>query len=110
MNKHQKINLFEIFSRFIILRRDVASLKKKILKLKKDSVIFDFNRIEFISRSAIHEIILTKKELEDHSIEIVFENMSVDIEKSIEKVKNTKKKKEKIKLKKINFRELIEGM
>ncbi len=105
--KHKIISLFSIFSQFIVLREDVKKLKIKILKTKKNLFIFDFEKIDFVSRSALHELILTKKELKAKNIEVVFKNVNLEIEKALLKIQKTKKKKGIKHFEKIDFKELV---
>lgn len=101
------INLYNKFSRFIALRRDVAILKEQILKDKEDVVVFDFNKIELVSRSATHEFILLERETSLKGIKIVFEKMCPKVEKMFQIVKTTKKQKTKINFKKLSIKDLI---
>ena len=57
----------------IISSRDiVVYLKDLIVKMSPKSVVFDFDRIEFVSRSAAHEFLLLKDYLRNRNIESEF--------------------------------------
>lgn len=110
MDNQKQINLYKIFSSFIVLRQDVRVLKEKILKKKLNSVVFNFDGIEFISRSATHEFNMIKKELSEKGVNVVFEKMSPDIEKIIKAVANPKGKKTKFKLKRVSLEALAKNL
>lgn len=64
----------------IVGSRDVVDLlKTPILKADTKSVVLDFNSVEFISRSAAHELLLIKEELHQKNKELSFEDTNKDI-------------------------------
>ena len=106
----ETINLYNKFSRFVALRKDVTEMKEQILKDKLSAVVFNFDKIELISRSAAHEFILLKKELSLKQIEIIFEKMCPKVKKMFEIVENSKAKKTKVVFKKISIKELTKDL
>lgn len=64
----------------IIGSRDVVDLlKNPILKANSQSVVLSFKDVEFISRSAAHELLLLKETVRQKNKELVFENTNKDI-------------------------------
>ena len=64
----------------IIGSRDVISvLKSHVFESDKPSVVLDFESIQFISRSAAHELLLFQEELRQKGKELVFDNTNKDI-------------------------------
>src|SRR3989344_5418710 len=64
----------------IVGSRDVVDLlKAPILKSDNRVVVLDFSSVEFISRSAAHELLLIKEELHQKNKELSFENTNKDI-------------------------------
>ena len=76
-----KIKLTELIPTKIISSRElVKEFSKKFSKLAKSKeIIIDFSNIEFISRSAAHEILKTKK---THN-NMQFANMSTEVAEMI---------------------------
>lgn len=112
--KNQDVNiikLFDIFSEFIVLRKDIEELKKDIVKAKDNFVVFDFDKIVFISRSAMHELCVIKRELENKGIQIKFINLNSDLKKMVDKVKNSKKTNiQKNNFENVDLEELVNGL
>jgi anti-anti-sigma regulatory factor len=75
----------------ILSSRDVISsnLNKKIKSANTEFVYLDFKDVEFISRSAAHEMILLK---ENSAKEIYFTNMNKTVEKMFAVVEKSRKK------------------
>ncbi len=44
------------------------------------SIRFDFDKIDFVSRNAMHEILNTKQTLNNHDLMVVFENMNQQVQ------------------------------
>lgn len=44
------------------------------------SILFDFDKIDFVSRNAMHEILNTKQTLENQDLMVVFENMNQQVQ------------------------------
>lgn len=64
----------------IIGSRDVIDLlKSNILSSDFESVVLDFQDVEFISRSAAHELLLIKEEARRKKKELSFDNINKDI-------------------------------
>lgn len=65
----------------IVGSRDVIDLlKTPILKTDDKSVVLNFNLVEFISRSAAHELLLIKEEVhQNNNKDLTFENTNKDI-------------------------------
>gem|GEM_PF-1190237 len=64
----------------IIGSRDVIDLLKPlILQSENKSVFLDFQDVEFISRSAAHELLLIKEEMRTKNKELFFESTNKDI-------------------------------
>jgi len=64
----------------IVGSRDVVDLlKAPIIKSDSRIVVLDFSYVEFISRSAAHELLLIKEELHQKDKELSFENVNKDI-------------------------------
>ncbi len=64
----------------IIGSRDVIDLlKPRILQIEDVSVILDFENVDFISRSAAHELLLIKEEVRSKNKELTFDNTNKDI-------------------------------
>mgnify|MGYP001597357140 CR=1 FL=1 len=81
MKKEQK-TIIEVvkFLAPIVGSRDVIDLlRAPILEADTKSVVLDFNAVEFISRSAAHELLLLKEELHQKEKEFSFENTNKDV-------------------------------
>ena len=64
----------------MISSRDVIDLlKAQVLKSDAKSVVLDFTNVDFISRSAAHELLVIKEELHVKNREISFENTTKDV-------------------------------
>ncbi len=64
----------------IIGSRDIVDfLKKSILEAKTKSVVLDFKNVQFISRSAAHQLLLTKEEVHYHKKELSFINTNEEV-------------------------------
>lgn len=83
------IKLKNIFGRSIHLRASVDLLKEKIYKLKIEArdlkdINLDFEGIEFVSRSAAHEILKLKSEIEKDGIFLSFSNQNEFVRRMFE--------------------------
>lgn len=64
----------------IISSRDVIDLlKERVLKADTKSVVLDFRNVEFISRSAAHELLVIQEELRRKNRELDFINTNKDV-------------------------------
>lgn len=72
----------------VISSRDVlALLKDRLLKSKSDHIELDFSDVEFISRSAAHELLLLKESISSVK-EINFANMNREVEVMLNTVRH----------------------
>ena len=63
-----------------ISSRDIVDLlKDRILELHSSSVVLDFSDVQFISRSAAHELLLIKETFRLSNKELIFENANADV-------------------------------
>lgn len=78
-----KINIAEKIAAILGSRDVVRSLDKLIKKTKDKLVELDFAKVEFVSRSAAHELLLLKERLARQSKTISFINTSQDVAKML---------------------------
>lgn len=78
-----KIKMAQVLASIIGSRDVVDLLKSRILKSDTKSVVLDFKEVQFISRSAAHELLLIKEELRQKNKEFSFENMNPDVSKML---------------------------
>ena len=72
------IQIAKLLAPIISSRDIIAVLKKKIITAKSSLIELDFSSVEFISRSAAHELILMKEDLRNKKeISIVNANDAV---------------------------------
>ena len=85
MNKQKsvKINIAEKTASILGSRDVVQSLDKLIKKTKNDLVDFDFAKVDFVSRSAAHELLLSKEKFKRQSKTISFINANQGITKML---------------------------
>ncbi|MDD5547347.1 MAG: STAS domain-containing protein [Candidatus Pacebacteria bacterium] len=81
MNKSPKvvIKVAKVLAPILGSRDVIDSLKSYILKSNEKMVVLDFKDVQFISRSAAHELLLIKEELSQKNKELSFENTNDDI-------------------------------
>lgn len=81
MVKDQKtvINVAKTLATIISSRDVIDLLKSMILSSESASVVLDFKDVEFISRSAAHELLLIKEAVRSNKKELSFENPNKDI-------------------------------
>ena len=74
----------------IVSSRDIiVKLKNDISKLKAKEVSLDFTDVNFVSRSAAHELLITKEELKRKTLRkknIIFINTNNDVKEMIRTV------------------------
>jgi len=78
-----RIHLYDIFEDKILSRDKVRDFLYSDVVPEKGEIVFDFDRIEFVSRSAAHEIIIFKEKSsfsEKETKIISFAGMSPQIE------------------------------
>lgn len=64
----------------VVSSRDVVDLLKiQILESETRAVILDFKNVEFVSRSAAHELLVIKETAHQKNIEVSFENANKDV-------------------------------
>jgi anti-anti-sigma regulatory factor len=101
----------------IVSSRDlVRNLEKVIAKVKADSVDLDFTNVEFISRSAAHEMIILQERMRVKTFkkkEVRFTNTNDEVKKMLRIVAANKAMPEapkpKILLEKISIQSLLES-
>ena len=74
-----KIRMIQALASIISSRDVIDLLKSQILKSDIKSVVLDFTDVQFISRSAAHELLLVKEELRHKNKELSFENTNQDV-------------------------------
>ncbi len=81
MKKEQKtiIQIEKILAPIIGSRDVIDSLREIILKADTTSVVLNFKNVEFISRSAAHELLLLQQEMHHKGKELSFEDANSDI-------------------------------
>lgn len=76
----QQLNIADITESTALSSRSVIKrLKQEIKNLDSKHVMLDFSQVEFVSRSATHELLLMKEDLRQEDIEITFENTSEEV-------------------------------
>jgi len=111
--QREKIDIASVLARIISSRDVVATLKEKINNINADQIDLDFSNVEFISRSAAHELLELKEKFKNDLIspkEIFFDKANSDVVDMLRIVAANKavpKEKEEVKLKKISIRALM---
>lgn len=73
-------NIFKIKRKILTSRDLIRDYQKDINTIKNDTVILDFSKVEFASRSAIHELLKLKEEYKIKKNKyLIFKNTSEDI-------------------------------
>ena len=88
-SKNTTITLSETLKESILSRSAIINLFSHIDTRKVQSVDVDFENITFVSRSASHQLIIEKRELEKENVEVAFVKMSTEVKKMIEVVKKS---------------------
>lgn len=88
MKKEQKstIKIAEVLATILSSRDLIDNLKIVILKADAKSVDLDFSKVEFISRSAAHALLVMKEDLRSHKKEAYFINANKDVENMLRTV------------------------
>ena len=81
MNKNEKIkiNIAQLIAPLVSSRDTLSILRQEVEKNPAEAVDFDFQNVEFISRSAAHEFLLLKEELRQNNIQVNFVNTNPDV-------------------------------
>ena len=100
------INTFRIKRKILTSRDLIRSYQKDIDAIKNSPVVLDFFNVEFVSRSAVHELLKLKEEYKiKENKYLIFKNTNDDISKMFEIVAQSmaikKKPVSNIKLKKM---------
>lgn len=109
------INLIEYLPSSISSREIVKDfLEKMIKKINNETIYLNFSKIEFISRSAAHELLKMKERIENNDEtpkEVIFTEMDENVASMIRVVAANKAynpaEKPEFKPKEINIRELL---
>ena len=81
--KFTKINIAEKIASILSSRDAIRDLDKLIKKSKTDLVELDFAEIDFVSRSAAHELLLLKEKFNRQPKIISFVNTNQDVSKML---------------------------
>ncbi len=87
--KHIKLDLQKIIAPIITSRDAINKLEAMIKKSWFNEVELDFSDIQFISRSATHELLLMKERFYNRMFlkkSIIFSNMNIDVSEMIRTV------------------------
>ncbi|NJN27761.1 MAG: STAS domain-containing protein [Cyclobacteriaceae bacterium] len=88
-NRWSHIVLSDFFDSQLNNRASVALLFERVKKSK--AVAIDFSGIDFISRSAAHEILTFIDEVQKKGIDFTFTNMAPNIDETLQKVSASRK-------------------
>ena len=78
--KSKVIDMSQVLAPIISSRDTLAMVKKAVQEAETNLVNLDFNKVEFISRSAAHELLKIKEELRiDHKKEVFFANTNESV-------------------------------
>lgn len=103
-NKKNSINLLKKIAKNISSRDVVQKLNPIIEKINAKRIELDFNDIEFISRSAAHELLLIKEKwFYKQKKKLIFQNTNDDVKKMIKAVASSRAIPDK-NIKKINLK------
>jgi len=97
--KTAKISIKDKIADTLSSRDIVDYLDDKIKETKSDRVIIDFNNVEFISRSAAHELYILKNKYRNKFFrkkEIIFDNYNKNIDLVLKRVIRKNKKRDAI--------------
>ena len=81
--KFTRINIAKKIASILSSRDAIRNLDKLIKKAKTDLVELDFIEIDFVSRSAAHELLLLKEKFSRQSKIISFINANQDVSKML---------------------------
>jgi anti-anti-sigma regulatory factor len=81
--KFTRINIAEKIASILSSRDAIRNLDEPIQKAKTDLVKLDFVEIDFVSRSAAHELLLLKEKFDRQSKSIFFINANQDVSKML---------------------------
>jgi|SRR3989338_742006 len=87
--KDYTIKIAEKIAPIVSSRDIIVKLKNSISKLKAKKVSLDFSNVVFVSRSAAHELLIMKEELERKMVRkksIIFINTNNDVKEMIRTV------------------------
>lgn len=111
------LNIRKFLSQNILSRDAIKDiLEHEIKKLDAKSILLDFSQIEFVSRSAAHELLKMKERFEyarDHKKEIIFKDLNPSVAEMVRIVAAhnaySPKKEEEFKPKVMNIRDLVKA-
>lgn len=78
-DKKSTINIADLIAPLVSSRDTLSILRQEVEKTATEAVDFDFQNVEFISRSAAHEFLLLKEELHQKNIQINFIHTNSDV-------------------------------
>ena len=87
--KNTIFNLEKIIASIVTCRDTINDLEVILKRSFSRNIELDFSGIEFISRSATHELLLVKERLENRIFNkksIIFSNMNIDVSEMIRTV------------------------
>ncbi|MFA5817360.1 MAG: STAS domain-containing protein [Bacteroidales bacterium] len=89
-----KYRVFEIAGNSVLSRAIVDLLFARIYSQASQELILDFEDVEFISRSAAHQLLINKKQFEiQNSTNLLFINLLSNLEKTISTVQESMRSK-----------------
>lgn len=88
MDTNNTINVASVVAPVLASRDVISRLKSEIKKLAKQQVRLDFAQVEFVSRSAAHELLRLKEQLaiQDRKQEVKFINANNEISQMLRTV------------------------
>jgi len=88
MNENNTINVASVVAPVLASRDVISTLKSKIEKLAAQQVQLDFANVEFVSRSAAHELLRLKEQLttQEDKQEIEFINANDEVSQMLRTV------------------------
>lgn len=90
-NKKNSINLLKKIAKNISSRDVVQKLNPIIEKIDAKRIELDFKEIEFVSRSAAHELLLIKEKwFHKQKKKLIFQNTNDDVKKMIKAVASSR--------------------
>ncbi len=84
--KHTKLDMQKIIAPIITSRDAINKLEAMIKKTLFNEIELDFSNIQFISRSATHELLLMKERFSNRIFlkkNIIFSNMDIDVSEMV---------------------------
>lgn len=88
-NNRSHIVLSDFFDNQLNNRASVALLFESVKASK--AIVFDFNGIDFISRSAAHEILTFIDDVQKKGVDITFTNLAPDVDETLQRVSESRK-------------------